>query len=435
MPDRDESPAVRPETAPPAVARTVTLFAAAAFASSVSMRVCDPLLPEFARTFSVGLPAAATTITGFTVSYGVLQLAIGPLGDRVGKYAVVRMAALLGAVASILCALAPGLDALIAARALAGGISGAIIPVALAWIGDEVPFSDRQPVLARVMSGSLLGMVSGQLVGGAFVDTLGWRWAFVALATLFAAVGVLLSRGARGRASPAVPADRDTTATATGTGTAAGAGARTGPSTSRSLEAPVGLLRRYADIARPPWARRILAMVVVEGMLMFGALAFVPSALHDRFGLPLWQAGSVAAAVGAGGFAYTLMARPLVGRIGPRGIAIAGASILAAGLSLVALAPHWSVAAVGCLLMGLGFYGFHNTLQVHGTQLSTSHRGMGMALFALGLFVGQSTGVALVSLLVARVGFAPAFLGAALAFLLLGVSFTRALARRGAVPA
>lgn len=408
----------------PDVTRTVTLFAAAAFASSVSMRICDPLLPELARTFSVGLPAAATTITGFTVAYGVLQLAIGPLGDRLGKYAVVRIAALLGAVASLLCALAQGLDALVAARALAGGISGAIIPVALAWIGDEVPLADRQPVLARVMSGSLLGMVSGQLVGGAFVDTLGWRWAFVALAVLFAAVGLLLARGRPepSRAASAVPAVAPSAFPAP-----PAPASRSGPS-----GAPIGLLRRYAAIARPPWARRILAMVVLEGMLMFGALAFVPSALHDRFGLPLWQAGSVSAAVGLGGFGYTLLARRLVGRIGPRGIAIAGAAVLAAGLSLVAVSPHWSVAAAGCLLMGLGFYGFHNTLQVHGTQLSTTHRGMGMALFALGLFVGQSTGVALVSLLVAQVGFGPAFGGAAMAFVLLGISFTRALARREA---
>ena len=414
--------ALRAAEVSPEIRRTVALLAAAAFASSVSMRICDPLLPEFARTFSVGLPAAAATITGFTVSYGVLQLAIGPLGDRLGKYAIVRMAALLGAVASLLCALAPGLDALVAARALAGGISGAIIPVALAWIGDEVPLVDRQPVLARVMSGSLLGMVSGQLVGGAFVDSVGWRWSFVALAALFGGVGLLLSRGAP--ATPAAPAAPSVA------GAPSGIADRTG-----SHAVPLGLLRRYSEIARPPWARRILAMVVLEGLLMFGALAFVPSALHDRFGLPLWQAGSVAAAVGVGGFGYTLLARRLVAWIGARGIAIAGAGVLAAGLSLVAVAPHWSVAAAGCFLMGLGFYGFHNTLQVHGTQLSTTHRGMGMALFALGLFVGQSTGVALVSLLVARVGFAPAFGGAALAFLFLGASFTRALVRREALAA
>lgn len=390
------------------IARVVGLLAAAAFASSVSMRICDPLLPRLAGEFGVGLPAAAATITGFAISYGVLQLAIGPLGDRFGKYPTVNAAVLLGAIASLLCALAPTLDGLVAARVVAGGVSGAIIPVAFAWVGDEVPYAQRQPVIARVMSGSLLGVVSGQLVGGAFVDSLGWRWAFVALAALFGSIGALLLRGRRG--VPRRP----------------GAG---------PIGSPLALLRGYAAIARPPWARRVLATVVIEGMLMFGALSFIPTALHDRFGLPLWQASAVAAAVGAGGLLYTLLAARLIARLGERGLAASGGTSLCAGLLLVALAPAWWVAALGCLAMGLGFYGFHNTLQVHGTQLSSQQRGMGMALFALGLFVGQSLGVALVSVLVARIGFALAFGGAAVAFGLLAAGFVRALGRHHAAHA
>ena len=387
------------------LARTVALLATAAFASSVSMRICDPLLPRLAEEFGVGLPAAASTITGFAVAYGVLQLAIGPLAERFGKYAMVNLAALLGAAASVLCALAPGLDWLVAARVLAGGMAGAIIPVALAWVGDAVPVAERQPVLARVMSGSLLGVVSGQLVGGVFVDSLGWRWAFVALALLFAAVGALLWSGRGGVARR--PA----------------AGSPSGP---------LALARGYGAIARPPWARRILATVVVEGLLMFGALSFIPAALHDRFGLPLWQAGATAAAAGAGGLLYTVLARRLIERLGERGLAGSGGAALCVGLLLVALAPVWWVALAGCFAMGLGFYSFHNTLQVHGTQLSSQQRAMGMALFALGLFVGQSIGVALVSVVVARVGFQAAFATAAIAFGLLAADFVRALARREA---
>ena len=393
----------QPAVAASQVTRTVALLAAAAFASSVSMRVCDPLLPRLADEFGVGLPAAAATITGFAIAYGLLQLAIGPLGDRIGKYPTVNLAVGLGALASLACALAPTLGWLVGLRVLAGGVSGAIIPVAMAWVGDEVPYETRQPVLARVMSGSLLGVVSGQLVGGVFVDSLGWRWAFVALAILFATVGALLWRGRRGLVHRRA---------------------------ARARAGPLALLRAYADIARPPWARRILATVVIEGLLMFGALSFIPTALHERFGLPLWQAAATAAMVGAGGLLYTVLAARLVRWWGERGLAAAGGAALVAGLLLVAAAPAPWVAALGCLSMGLGFYGFHNTLQVHGTQLSQRQRGMGVALFALGLFVGQSAGVALVSVLVARVGAAAAFGAAAVAFAVLAASFVRALARR-----
>ena len=97
-----------------------------------------------------------------------------------------------------------------------------------------------------------------------------------------------------------------------------------------------------------------------------------------------------------------------------------------------ASAPSPAVAFVASLALGLGFYAFHNTLQVHGTQLSSTHRTMGMALFALSLFVGQSIGVALASAVVAFGGFPQTFAGAALAFVGLTVFFVRALRTRAA---
>jgi predicted MFS family arabinose efflux permease len=393
-----------------AILRVVRLLTLAAFASSVAMRMCDPLLPKLADEFAVGLPVAAGVITGFAVAYGVLQLAIGPLADRIGKFLVVNIATLLAAVASIACALAPTLETLVIARVVAGGVGGAIIPVAFAWIGDEVPYERRQGVLAGVMSGGLLGLICGQLIGGFFADTIGWRAAFVALSVLFAAVAVMLRVSPAAKRAPSPPA-----------GTVS-----LGPSC---------LLRGYAAIVSDRWARTVLAAVFVEGMLMYGAVSFVPSALHDRFAIPLWQAGGVSAVVGAGGFAYTLLAPRLIARLGERGLAGLGGALVALGLLGLAAAPSPWFALIASLALGLGFYAFHNTLQVHGTQLSSTHRTMGMALFALSLFVGQSIGVALASAVVAFAGFSETFSAAGVAFALLSVALVRALVRHHALPA
>ena len=387
------------------VHRVVRLLTAAAFASSMSMRVCDPLLPKLAADFGIAVPAAASVITVFAIAYGVLQLAIGPLADRAGKYRVVCIATLLAAAASLACALAPGLGWLLAARIVAGGVGGAIIPVAFAWIGDEVAYEERQSVLARVMGGGLLGLICGQLVGGFFADEIGWRWAFVALAVMFAVVGLMLARAPVARAS-----------------------SRALPGAAAPLH-PLALIRNYAAIARPVWSRIVLVSVALEGMLMYGAVAFVPSALHVRFAIPLWQAGAISAMVGAGGFVYTLFAGRLIARLGERRLAATGGSIAGVGLFVLAFAPSPWVAVAGSATLGLGFYGFHNTLQVHGTQLSSTQRGMGIALFALCLFAGQSVGVALASAVVAFTGYGQAIACAGVAFVLLAAGFSVSLGR------
>lgn len=420
-----------------ATLRLVRLLAAAAFASSASMRVCDPLLPALAAEFGASLAAAAAVNAGFAIAYGVLQLAIGPLADRAGKARVVRAATGLAAVASLACAAAPGLDWLVLARVVAGGVGGAIIPVAFAWIGDEIPYDVRQGVLARVMSGGLLGLVCGQLIGGVLVDAVGWRWAFVVLAALFAVVAVRLvaSGTARPMPGPAARGDPDAPDRFGDAGARGDAPPPGAPAESPVPIHPLALLRDYADIARPRWSRVVLACVMLEALLMYGAVSFVPSALHARFGIALWQAALVSATVGVGGFVYTLLAARLIAGLGERRLSASGGALAAAGLLLLAAssAPWMSVAA--CLALGLGFYGFHNTLQVHGTQLSSSRRGMGTALFALAMFVGQSAGVALGSVAVAFAGFEPAFAASGVAFALLTVGFAGALARRAAAGA
>jgi predicted MFS family arabinose efflux permease len=385
----------------------VGLLALGAFASSAAMRVCDAMLPRLVEEFQSSVSACASVNTGFAIAYGLLQVVIGPLGDRLGKYRVITTAMMCAALASIACALAPNLQGLVAARVIAGGMGGAIIPVAFAWIGDHVPYESRQSVLARVMSGGIMGVVCGQLIGGVCVDTIGWRWAFVVLAIMFAAAGLRMRSSAAARL-PASAAQ------------------------SSASSHPLAVLRQYAAIARPQWSRVILISVMLEALLMHGALSFIPTALHQRFDLALWKAAAVAAVVGLGGFVYTLCAARLIGALGERRLALLGGGLVCLGLLLIGVSWHPGVSVLGCLLLGLGFYAFHNTLQVHGTQLSASQRGMGVALFALSLFVGQSVGVTVASFAAALTGFPAIFLTASLAFAALTAAFVLALARHHA---
>ncbi len=178
------------------------------------------------------------------------------------------------------------------------------------------------------------------------------------------------------------------------------------------------------------WTRFVLACVFVEGALSFGFLAFVPTVLYDRFGMPLTQAGGILAMFALGGLAFSRSAALVLRRFDPPAQARLAALPLAVGFAMLAAMPHWSWALAACALAGYGFYALHNTLQLTGTQLSTSSRGLAMSLFAGALFVGQAVGVVLAAMLFARLGPAWTFALAGTGLTLLPLLFSARLRQR-----
>jgi MFS transporter, YNFM family, putative membrane transport protein len=393
-------------------------LASVAFASMASVRIADPMLPRLASDFARTPAEAASVITGFALAYGLMQLVTGPAGDLVGKLRIICAAALAAAAGSLLCAAAPTLPWLIGARFITGACCAAIIPLSLAWIGDTVAYARRQETLARFATGTLLGLVAGQAFGGIAADTIGWRGAFATLAVLFAVFGWRVAMLARRTATPV----RETQSAA-GDGSPGPAG---------------GQLRAYRSILGSRWARFVLATAFAEGALLFGALAFVPTWLHLRFGMPLSAAGMMVAVVGLGGLAYTSMVKHWIRLLGERGLATAGGLVIGIGLVSLAIADQAGPQAMtltvtvvaACFVVGFGFYMLHNTLQTVATQLAPHARGTAVGLFAVSLFVGQSLGVAGAAAIAARAGYAWTIGGAGVLLALLGCVLGAALLRR-----
>jgi predicted MFS family arabinose efflux permease len=135
------------------------------------------------------------------------------------------------------------------------------------------------------------------------------------------------------------------------------------------------------------------------------------------------------AAFAAGGLLYASVAGRVVPRLGQRGLVLGGGAFISlAFLGLVMLpAAGW---ALPCMIaLGLGVYMFHNTLQVHATQMAPEARGGALALFACSLFTGQSAGVWLASLAVDAAGARPVFAVAAVGLFALALDFRRRLAK------
>lgn len=358
----------------------VFFLALASFASALSLRVTDAQLPRLAEELGVSLGNASYIVTTFSIAYGASQLFFGPLGDRHGKYLVVGLACVACAVTASICAFAPGYEMLLAGRLLAGATAGAIIPLSMAWLGDVVPYEERQPVLARFLAGQILGLSSGMLVGGFASDYLGWRVPFLGIALMFVVIAAMLLKINR-----TLPP-----------------GARL----ARKADGPM-LHRMLADfgyVVKRPWARVVLLTVFLEGACVYGAFAFIASHLHHVLGMSLSTAGMVIMPFGLGGLVFAAGAKAIVPRLGEHGLALWGGVLLAASLLGISLSPSMGFAIPACFAAGIGFYMLHNTLQINATQMASDRRGAAVAAFAACFYLGQSVGVALAGALVAWAG-------------------------------
>lgn len=115
----------------------------AAFASAFSLRTTDPMLTVIAADLGVGVAEAALLASAYTLPYAAMQLILGPVGDAIGKTRLIRLSLVVLTVGVAFSAVAPDYGTVLAARVLAGGFAGGIIPAAMALIGDRVAYTER----------------------------------------------------------------------------------------------------------------------------------------------------------------------------------------------------------------------------------------------------------------------------------------------------
>jgi predicted MFS family arabinose efflux permease len=372
-----------------------------AFGSGISMRVSDPLLPGLAKEFSLTLGHAALVITVFAIVYGFSQLIFGPLGDSFGKYRVIAWGTLACALTTALCAFAPTFELLLVARGLAGASAAAIIPLAMAWIGDVTSYERRQPILAKFMIGQVLGVSAGVLLGGFAADHLHWRTPFEGIAVYFALGSAYLLW-----INQHLPLAAKRTSLAQGS-------------------AFKRMVSEFSQVLAVPWAKIVLLTVCAEGASIFGSFAFMVTHLHQVHGIPLATAGQVVMLFGLGGLLFTVSAYYLVHRLGEIGLCRWGGLLVAGSFATVALSNSWWWAIPASFVSGMGFYMLHNTLQINATQMAPERRGAAVAAFAASYFMGQSAGIAVEGLLIPSIGTSGVILLGAVGVTLVSQNFAR----------
>jgi len=117
-------------------------------------------------------------VDAYLITLGALILLAGALSDAFGRMRILRIGLVGFAVASVLCAAAPTSQILISARALQGIFGALLVPSSLALIISSFSGAEQGKAIGTWTAWTGIAFIIGPLVGGAFIDSLSWRWVF-----------------------------------------------------------------------------------------------------------------------------------------------------------------------------------------------------------------------------------------------------------------
>lgn len=325
-----------PETTAPRVAPRglfLVLPALVAF-QAISTDLYLPALPSIGADLGASVEEVQLTLSLFLVGFGVAQLAWGPLSDRIGRRPPLLAGTGLYVAASLVCLLAPSIEALVGARFVQAVAACSGVVLGRAVVRDLFEPAEAAKVLAYLGTAMALAPIFGPVLGGWLTLAFGWRSTFAALALFgfLSFLGVLL-------AVPETNRRKDPQATS-----------------------PARLAANYGALLGD---RRYLARVALAGLGYAGIFSFISGSPHvlidavglrpDRYGLCFaagvagWMAGTFAA-----GRLNRRLGLPALLRLGTRLSAVAALTGL--GWALAA-PPSWPavVAPMFFFMLGAGF--------------------------------------------------------------------------------
>ncbi|MGC1782628.1 MAG: MFS transporter [Acidobacteriaceae bacterium] len=159
----------------------------------VDMYSTQPLLPLFVQLFHASKAAAGLTVSASTLGVAAAAPIVGSYAERYNRKQIIVGSIFALAIPTLLVSTASGLPELVFWRLIQGILMPGIFATTIAYITEEWSETTVAMVMAIYVSGTVLGGFLGRLVAGLITDHYGWRWAFVVLAAVNVAGGMVVA--------------------------------------------------------------------------------------------------------------------------------------------------------------------------------------------------------------------------------------------------
>jgi EmrB/QacA subfamily drug resistance transporter len=174
--------------------------------SSLGTNIANVALPTFATVFSASFHDVQCIVLAYLLAITTLIVSAGRLGDIIGRRRLLLIGIGMFTVASALCAAAPTLWTLVAARAMQGVGAAMMMSLTMAFIAETIPKDSTGLAMGMLGAMSAIGTALGPSLGGVLIGSFTWRAIFYVNVPL-GVVALLL-------ASRFLPIDRQRTAVA-----------------------------------------------------------------------------------------------------------------------------------------------------------------------------------------------------------------------------
>jgi EmrB/QacA subfamily drug resistance transporter len=146
--------------------------------ASLGASIVNVGLPTLAAEFSASFQEVQWILLAYLLAITTLIVSVGRLGDLTGRRRLLLAGLFLFTLASFLCAVAPTLRLLVAARAMQGLAAAVMMVLTMAVIGESVPKGKIGRAMGLLGAASAVGTALGPSVGGVLIAWLGWRAIF-----------------------------------------------------------------------------------------------------------------------------------------------------------------------------------------------------------------------------------------------------------------